>query len=111
MYGTPDGMSATEEEGLIGSLVVEEFKLTWKSEYKYGEVVKEALWMWQLAGLCRMMGTRWARLHVMWVNGNYRPPEPLYYRYRVRFGELELEEFWEHIVMKYKGEVKEEAGT
>ena len=110
VYGTPDGMSTTEEEG-EGGLLVEEFKLTWKSEFKYGDVVKEALWMWQLAGLCKMMGTRMARLHIAWVCGDYRPPEPKYYRYRIEFTERELEEFWENIVRKYKGEVEGEAGT
>ncbi len=88
--------------------VLEEFKCTWKSQHNYGNVEQQALWMWQLAGYCYMLGYRYARLHVFWVNGNYRPPAPDYRVYLLKFGEEELERFWQTVVLKYRDKAEKE---
>ncbi len=102
VFGTPDGQ--TEH-------VLEEFKYTLKSQAKYGDVLHEAIWMWQLAGNCAALGLRRARLHVCWGCGDYRPPKPKLMRYVVSFGEAELEKFWTNVVLGNKGLAVPEEGS
>jgi hypothetical protein len=88
----------------VGGPQVEEFKASWKSRKTYGNVVDQALWMWQLAGYCHMTKMRRARMHILWVCGDYRqgPPTPAYVTYLVEFQQAELERFWQNIVLKNK---------
>lgn len=100
VYGTPDGMSQVDKR-----LMVEEFKATWKSERTHGEVeehsiLEEKIWIWQLMANCHAKKVVYARLHVLWVNGDYRPPSPKYMRYVVKFEKKELAEFWELVVLR-----------
>lgn len=98
VFGTPDGYSADSPP------VVEEFKATWKSKFTYG--LKEnllgekgKLWMWQLLGNCYAMNCNRARLHILWVNGTYRPPCPEYWVYEFEFTEKEKKQYWQNIVL------------
>lgn len=94
--GSPDGWSVTRI--LPTKIVVEEFKLTWKS-CRTREMLKERLWMWQVKAYTYMLGTQWARMHVCWINGNYdRPFTPKYITYLIQFDQEELERNWQMIV-------------
>ncbi len=102
VYGTPDGMSVFEVHG-VKEVIVEEWKATYKSTARYGaNIVSQTLWMWQLAGLCKLTGLRFARLHVLWINGDYRPPQPKYVTYLVEFTQEELDKFWEMVILTNK---------
>ncbi len=89
--------------------VIEEFKCTWKS--KHGRsILTESAWIWQ-AGAYLLMdpiqkGRKWryARFHIFWVNGDYRPPSPQYWTYLVRFNESWLERMWDMVVEGNRGE-------
>lgn len=81
---------------------LEEFKATWKSSFPRQDITKERIWMWQMAGYCKMMGLSEARLHVLWINGDYRPPSPKYMTYTLRFTQEELDRFWTNVILKNK---------
>lgn len=107
VYGTPDGKSYYEAKyGNFWRL--EEFKATWKSMHTYGDVLAQPLWMWQLAGNCHGMGMEYARLHVLWVCGDYRPPSPRYFTYLIQFTPAELEQYWRNVILKYRDRAPKE---
>ena len=104
--GSPDGFSIAAVPPAIieNTLQIEEFKLTWKS-FRNREILKETLWMWQLAGYCKMAGTRFARLHVCWVNGDYSHGEnwgPRYFRYLIEFKQHEIDRLWKDMFLNNK---------
>jgi hypothetical protein len=105
VFGNPDGRTKTTI-----SYQLDEFKATWKSLAKYGDILAplNRLWIWQLAGYCVMMKLTYARLHVMWICGDYRPPNPTYRTYLLQFTKQELEEFWRNVVMANKDQVEPE---
>lgn len=98
VYGTPDGLSALDIEGST-EIVVEEWKCSWKSKHTHGDILQERIWIWQLQGLCVLTGLRHARIHVLFLNGNYRPPKPCYMTYLIEFTQAELDKFWSNIVL------------
>lgn len=96
IYGSPDGLTTAPIRR------VDEFKATWKSEFTHGNILAERIWLWQLMGYCKMLATTRARLHVLWVNGNYRPPSPKYMVYDLQFSKEEIDRFWGNVVLKNK---------
>jgi hypothetical protein len=102
----PDGLTIAG----IAELQVEEFKATWKSRRTYGNVVDDPLWMWQLAGYCKALKALRARLHVLWVCGDYKqgPPSPAYVTYLIGFEQQELDRFWQNIVLKNRDQAPRE---
>lgn len=93
--GSPDGITRSTK-------TLEEFKATWKSSHTRPDITKEKLWMWQLMGYCKMLGLLRARLHVLWLNGSYRPPSPRYVTYLIEFTQAELDKFWANVIVKNK---------
>lgn len=95
--GNPDGYSVVD-----GVAQVEEFKLTWKK--RKADILEDS-WMWQtqMCGYCKMLGARHARLHVCWVNDQYAPPQPVYYRYLLEWTEEEVESTWNLLVANMDG--------
>src|SRR5580692_8137272 len=110
VVGSPDGWSATGNPSptVEGAGVLEEFKATWKSAFTRPDITKEKIWMWQLAGYCKMLEIHDARLHVLWINGTYRPPAPVYATYVLKFNQAELDRFWSNVVLKNKEKAKPE---
>ena len=85
-----------------GSFAIEEIKVTWKS-FRNREILREVIWMWQLAAYCYIWDTRLARLHVVWVNGDYSHGEnwgPRYFRYLIEFKSHELDRLWKSLFLK-----------
>ncbi len=102
VYGTPDGISVFEVHDQK-EVIIEEWKATYKSTARYGaNIIGQTIWMWQLAGLCKLTGLRFARLHVLWINGDYRPPQPKYITYLIEFTHEELDKFWEMVILNNK---------
>lgn len=122
IFGTPDGVGQVKRYGVelkgVGGIkkvertyqCLEEFKATWKSEHTRKDIVAETMWMWQMAASCYVLGLEYARLHVLWVNGDYRPPSPKYFVYLLKYEEGDLERFWRDVVLVNKGIAKGEKG-
>jgi hypothetical protein len=104
IYGSPDGITHT-----LPCTVLEEFKATWKSRLEKSEtkgvtppprnILDQKAWVMQMAGYCHMMGLTQARLHVLWVNGDYRQSGPQYYTYLLSFTQGELERMWNNLIL------------
>jgi hypothetical protein len=118
VMGTPDGLSELDltlygYHGCAGeAMVLEEFKATWqslrqKSDKKgvvpaYKRIAEQRRWMWQMAAYCAMGGWEYGRLHVLWVNGDYRPPAPIYTTHILHFPVPETSQFWSNVILKNK---------
>jgi hypothetical protein len=88
--GTPDGMSFHD-----GTLIIHEIKCTWMSSTDCPDHKKFAHWIWQIKSYCHMAETCHARLHVFFVNGNYKDSRsPEYKEWDLLFSPSELEENW-----------------
>jgi hypothetical protein len=85
---------------------LEEFKATWTSSASKDQSIKtlEEMWLYrvQMMAYCYAMGTALARLHVLFINGNYRyegvGPQPVYRIYEVEFTKRELRRNWEMLM-------------
>jgi hypothetical protein len=100
VIGSPDGVTGD---------CLEEVKATWMSRLEKSEIRGVAppprkiteikKWMLQLAGYCYMMGLTRARMHVLWVNGDYRNSGPQYFTYLIEFTPAELERTWKNMIL------------
>jgi hypothetical protein len=104
-----------ECEGLIGSPdgirlidgAVQEFKCTWKSSG--GDILAKSPWYkWQIMSYCYMVETQRATLFVLFLNGEYKPPQPVVRAWELEFSAIEIVENWAAIkanakVMAKKG--------
>lgn len=82
--------------------VLDEFKLTYKSNRNRQDIRAEQMWMMQIMGYLKAKGWLWARLHVLWACDNYVMPfRPKYIRYLIRFTQDELDRNWA-MMLKYK---------
>lgn len=82
---------------------IHEVKCTYKSTNTVGETAEELAkqWMWmaQLKGYCRAAETCYAKLHVLFVCGDYKfPISPQLKVYEIEFSEQELEENWQLMI-------------
>lgn len=103
--GSPDGYTA-DVDVKFGSVevgrytVLEEFKYTWKSRRnRHNSIVGEWLWIRQMMSYCKMMGLRFARLHVLWSNGEWDWKKeggfsPVYNTYLIEFSDQDLDRHW-----------------
>lgn len=107
--GSPDGLTRYQklDKGPRVTLL-EEFKATWKSSHTRQDITQEKVWMWQLMGYCKMLKLNHARLHVFWINGDYRPPSPKYMTYLLKFTNEELDKFWVNVILANKEHAEEE---
>lgn len=120
IVGSPDGISRVPVGAFPPQeMVLEEFKATWKSRLERSEargvrppdrkITDQRMWMLQLAGYCHMLGLTRARLHVLWVNGDYRQSGPQYFTYLIEFTPQELERTWNNMILpNIEGAVVEE---
>lgn len=126
VFATPDGLSVMdimyEQKAQVGTgvlqhtvpeaTVLEEFKATWQSQRQrsdkkgstpaYKRITDQRRWMWQMAAYCAAGGWQYGRLHVLWVNGDYRPPAPIYTVHLLHFPLAEVEAFWGNVILKNK---------
>lgn len=100
IWCSPDGFDAESSS-------VEEFKLTWYSAKKLCPS-DDVYWPWlvQIKAYCHACETRYARLWVLYINGDYAPPRPWAPQvYGLEFTPLEILENWLMLRghAKYKG--------
>ena len=87
IIGSPDAVDLTDYG-------VEEMKVTWGSARDFENRIKFRLYRWQVAAYCNMLGTLRARLTVLHLNGDYRPPLPCGKEYFLLFTPGELRDNW-----------------
>lgn len=86
------------------TLALHEVKLTYKSTRTVGNLLNQWMWIAQMMGYCRALGTRIAHLHVLFVCGDYTwPMRPKLIRWDIEFTQAELDEGWE-LLMDYRRE-------
>jgi hypothetical protein len=89
--GSPDGVSFEDD----GTIVIEEIKCTWMSSRGCPEDRKFWHWIVQMKAYAHLLGTDRARLHVLFVNGNYADERtPQYRSWDFQFTTREIEENW-----------------
>ena len=101
--GSPDGVTVEDE-------CVEEVKFTYKSASK--PLDQQWMWLAQVKAYCAMLGLKKARLHVMYVNGDYKRgegPKPTYVVYDLEFSEQEVQDNWE-LILRWKGRKEDPKG-
>lgn len=113
VYLTPDGESVDiirMPHGRWYARVVHECKLTWKSSNTVDNMKPNAKnWMWlaQIKGYCKAMNTRWAWMHVFFVNGDYSwPMRPTPRSWFIEFTQEEVDSNWS-VLMQYKEDLEE----
>lgn len=115
IYGNPDGMSTLElpsnpiarrvAKKMLGIETypgLEEFKFTRKKAKHGDEILSEWLWMQQLRAYCGYLQCQYARLHVCYINGDYKPLESKYIRYLIKFEEVEVFSTWRMLIKNKK---------
>lgn len=90
IVGSPDGLDC-EDPAII------EFKATWVSSSR-PIAERRRDYLWQIKSYCHMAGIPVARLYVLYVNGNYKPPMPQVKGYQYEFSTGELRENWNMIL-------------
>jgi hypothetical protein len=107
VYMTADGESldviiTPEDPQGTSQLVIHEVKATYKSTNTVGELVDEWMWMQQIRAYCKGAGTRFAKMHVLFLCGNYKfPLQPQLKCWLVEFTQEEIDESWE-LLTSYK---------
>lgn len=108
VFGTPDGLSQTASIANpaakamykrltgIADTALEEFKFTRKKAKHGDEILQDWMWMQQLRAYSGFaeVNTTLARLHVCYINGDYKPYEAKYLRYVILFDSREIESTW-----------------
>lgn len=94
-----DGLLFTPDEIVTGSgePFVVEFKTTRMSASK--SLSEMGTYTEQAAGYCAFLGITRARLHVIFLAGNYKPPKPLHHCYDLEFDERELS-WWKGEILR-----------
>lgn len=105
VYMTPDGESLDVIITPLGTnylLAGHEVKLTYKSTKTVGDdldSLKNWLWLAQMKGYAKAMGTRIFYLHVLFVCGNYKYPiTPELKCWRIEFTDAEIEQNWDEMM-------------
>lgn len=91
---SPDGIDYTDirEPELI------EMKMTEMSNVDCPTDPKFRKWLWQMAAYCHVCGLTTARLHVLWLRGNYKEVRRDYGVWRITWAVEELDAIWQMLV-------------
>lgn len=73
-------------------LILGEFKLTWYSSRGAPTDEKFSKWLTQIKLYCHWLEIRRARLYVLFVNGDYKPPTPALLAWELVFTPRELQD-------------------
>lgn len=101
IYMTHDGESvdtvctASANRGKV-ALIVDEVKATYKSTKTVGNMESQWMWMMQCKAYCKGLNTRFARMHVLFICGDYTYPiKPLLKCWQIEFTKEEIDTSWE----------------
>lgn len=101
VYMTHDGESVDRVfTGTRGyELVVHEVKCTYKSSRKACDLRTQWMWLTQMKAYCKGLGTRYARIYILFLCGDYKYPiEPEYRVFEVEFTQEEIDSSWVMLV-------------
>jgi hypothetical protein len=77
-------------------LVIHEVKATYKSTNTVGQLEDQVMWLQQMKAYCRGAGTRFAKLHVLFLCGDYKMPlQPQLKCWLIQFTQEEIDENWD----------------
>lgn len=100
---SPDGVGPDPLH--LVHLVLEEYKLTWKSNRNLPTEVW--YWMTQCKGYCYVLGLDTAIMRIGYIMGNYKGSGPLYREARITFTEQELRDNW-NMITSHAAEMQKE---
>lgn len=97
IYMTHDGESVSVIVKLDRhAIVVHEVKATYKSTKTVGDLSNQWMWLAQIKAYCKGLNTRFARVHVLFLCGDYSYPiKPMLKVWEVEFSEEEIESNWD----------------
>ena len=116
---------AISKDGIIGSpdavtfdgddLIVDEIKCTWMSSKGCPDEKKFWHWLVQIKAYCHLLDTTRARLHAIFMNGDYKDHrEPQYLSWDLQFHDGEIAENWAMLVNQataLRRDHEQQAGT
>jgi hypothetical protein len=95
VFMTPDGESVEKWHGKKTVLVIHEVKATYKSINTVADATKEWMYLTQLKCYCKGAKTRYARLHILFLCGDYKfPIRPVNKVFDIEFSTKEIEDNW-----------------
>lgn len=98
IYMTHDGESVDVVLHQPGKVVLfcDEVKATYKSTRTVGNLSSQWMWMAQCKAYCKGLGTRFARMHVLFLCGDYSYPiTPLLKVWQIEFTQEEIDMNWD----------------
>jgi hypothetical protein len=99
IYMTPDGESLDVVMTVKGPkkfIRIHEIKATYKSTKTVGDISGEWMWLTQMKAYCMAAQTRFAKLHVLFLCGDYSYPiKPKKKRWAIEFTEKEISDCWD----------------
>lgn len=99
IHMSPDGLSVDviiTQQFRQRVMKVHEVKATYKSTNTVGDMSREWMWLAQLQGYCKGAGTRHAKIHVLFLCGDYKMPiTPQLKCWDINFTQVELDQNWE----------------
>ncbi len=105
IYMTHDGESV--DRVFTGSrgyeVIVHEVKVTYKSSRKAADLKSQWMWLTQMKAYCKGLNTRYARIYILFICGDYTYPiEPEYRVFEIEFTEEEINQNWSMIADYYQ---------
>ncbi len=95
VYMSPDGESLEAFFGVGMQSVIHEVKATYKSVKTVGDLRTQWMWLSQIQAYCKARETLYAKLHVLFVCGDYKYPiTPQLKVWRLVFTEQEIADNW-----------------
>lgn len=96
IWCSPDGFNDK-------TCTIDEMKATWKSSKDFLQTTKWQLYLWQVLSYMHVFGATRARIHVLHMNGDWRPPRPEPPKtYIVRPTAAEIRDNWKMITQHAK---------
>lgn len=107
IYMTHDGESVsvivTEQKSKY-VLLIHEVKATYKSIKTVGDLSNQWMWLAQMKAYCKGRNTRYARMHTLFICGDYKfPIIPVLKVWDLEFTQAEIDENWE-LLVDYRNE-------
>lgn len=105
VYMTPDGESldviiTPKQKGHF--IRIHEVKATYKSTKTVGELSTEWMWLTQVKAYCKGAKTRFAKIHVLFLCGDYSfPIKPQLKCWNIEFSQKEIDDNWS-LITEYR---------
>ena len=83
-------------------VMIHEIKCTWKSLNTVGDMTDQVLYLMQIKAYCKAAGTRFAKIHIYFVCGDYSYPiKPLLKCWLLEFTQEEIDFNWQ-LLLDYR---------